>query len=68
MSAFTIPWSCPECGAQVVLPATVKSTGTVRDEHGKATGITLTPEVDGAPALTHMVDEHLVVDTWTPTT
>ncbi|MBF4603751.1 hypothetical protein [Curtobacterium sp. VKM Ac-2884] len=64
MSELTATWPCPECDERVPLTAYVKSSDTIRDETGKVTGITLTPEVDTAPAVAHMVDAHA----WTPTT
>jgi len=68
MSALTVTWPCTHCDVQVPLPATVKSSDTIRDDSGEAIGITLTPEVDTAPAIAHLVDAHLVAETWTPTT
>jgi hypothetical protein len=58
MSALTITWPCPDCDEQVQLTAKVKSTETIRDEAGKAIGVTLTPEVDAAPAAAHLAEAH----------
>ena len=69
MSDLTATWPCTHCDVQLPLPVSVKSSGeTIRDESGKAIGITLTPDVDTAPAIAHLVDAHLVAEPWMPTT